>query len=119
MYRTPEMVDLYSNCPITEKADVWALGCLLYKLCFMVHPFEDSGILRIVNANYSLPEEDKVFGAFHGTISECLHHSSWSWWGSSRVCTTCTMCVHVGMCVCACLHQCCVCVCRVVPVCRP
>ena len=108
------MVDLYSNCPITEKADVWALGCLLYKLCFMVHPFEDSGILRIINANYSLPEEDKVFGAFHGTISECLHHSS-----CPLVCAPPASCVCMWACVC--LHLCCVlvCACRVLPVCRP
>lgn len=23
MYRAPEMVDLYSNMPVTEKADIW------------------------------------------------------------------------------------------------
>lgn len=95
MYRTPEMVDLYANRPITEKADVWALGCLLYKLCFMVHPFEDSGILRILNANYSLPEEDRAFGAFHGTISECLHLSSWP---------SCSCLLHMHL-VCVCVQD--------------
>ena len=94
MYRTPEMVDLYANRPITEKADVWALGCLLYKLCFMVHPFEDSGILRILNANYSLPEEDRAFGAFHGTISECLP-APLKLALMLCVCCTCILCVRV------------------------
>ena len=26
MYRTPEMIDLYSNSPINEKADIWVSG---------------------------------------------------------------------------------------------
>ena len=30
--RSPEMVDLYSGLHITTKADIWALGCLLYKV---------------------------------------------------------------------------------------
>ncbi|XP_060004957.1 cyclin-G-associated kinase isoform X2 [Lagenorhynchus albirostris] len=49
MYRTPEIVDLYSNFPIGEKQDIWALGCILYLLCFGQHPFEDGAKLRIVN----------------------------------------------------------------------
>nr|XP_045017415.1 cyclin-G-associated kinase isoform X3 [Jaculus jaculus] len=49
MYRTPEIVDLYSNFPIGEKQDIWALGCILYLLCFRQHPFEDGAKLRIVN----------------------------------------------------------------------
>ncbi|KAF4533543.1 hypothetical protein B566_EDAN001028 [Ephemera danica] len=38
-YRAPEMVDMYCGKPITTKADIWALGCLLYKLCFFTLPF--------------------------------------------------------------------------------
>ena len=36
MYRAPEMVDTWSNYPITVAADVWALGCVLYVLCYHV-----------------------------------------------------------------------------------
>ena len=68
MYRSPEMIDLYSNHPINEKADIWALGCMLYKLCYCVHPFEDSGTLRILNGNYTLPEGDQKYMYFHGII---------------------------------------------------
>lgn len=35
-YRAPEMVDLYSKGGIGVGVDVWALGCLLYKLCWGV-----------------------------------------------------------------------------------
>ena len=38
-YRAPEMVDLYSGFPISIKADIWALGVLLYHLCFFNLPF--------------------------------------------------------------------------------
>lgn len=46
MYRAPEMLDTWSNYPINGQADVWALGCILYYLCYLKHPFEDSAKLR-------------------------------------------------------------------------
>lgn len=39
-YRAPEMIDLSKGFPIDDKADIWALGCLLYKLCYYTTPFE-------------------------------------------------------------------------------
>lgn len=56
MYRSPEMLDLWSNHPIDEHSDMWALGCLLYALNFGQHPFQDSNKLAITNANYTLPK---------------------------------------------------------------
>eukprot|EP01137_Pigoraptor_chileana_P021483 Opistho-2@85277 len=53
-YRAPEMIDLYSGKLIGLKADIWALGCLLYKLCFMTTPFEDR-TLQILNCKYTVP----------------------------------------------------------------
>ncbi|XP_036847322.2 cyclin-G-associated kinase isoform X5 [Manis javanica] len=72
MYRTPEIVDLYSNFPIGEKQDIWALGCILYLLCFRQHPFEDGARLRIVNGKYSIPPDDTRYSVFHGLIRAAL-----------------------------------------------
>lgn len=72
MYRAPEMIDLYSNMPVTEKADIWALGCVLFYLCFMEHPFEDSAKLRILNAKYTIPESDTKYTVFHDLIKYML-----------------------------------------------
>ncbi|XP_028359663.1 cyclin-G-associated kinase isoform X2 [Phyllostomus discolor] len=72
MYRTPEIVDLYSNFPIGEKQDIWALGCILYLLCFGQHPFEDGSRLRILNGKYSIPADDTQYLVFHGLIRATL-----------------------------------------------
>ena len=52
MYRAPEMVDLYSASALDEKVDVWALGCILYTLAMVTHPFQDAGNLGILGAQY-------------------------------------------------------------------
>ncbi|KFW76146.1 Cyclin-G-associated kinase, partial [Manacus vitellinus] len=72
MYRTPEMIDLYSNFPIGEKQDIWALGCVLYLLCFRQHPFEDGAKLRIVNGKYVIPQNDTRYSVFHDLIRSTL-----------------------------------------------
>jgi AP2-associated kinase len=53
-YRAPEMIDVYNMHPITTKADIWALGCMLYKLCFFSLPFGES-TLAIQSANFTFP----------------------------------------------------------------
>lgn len=35
---------------------MWALGVLLYKLCYYTTPFEEHGTLAIVNAKYTFPQ---------------------------------------------------------------
>ncbi|XP_041358750.1 cyclin-G-associated kinase-like [Gigantopelta aegis] len=72
MYRAPEMLDLYQNFPINEAADIWALGCVLFKLCFSEHPFEDSAKLRILNANFAIPESDTEHTVLHDLIRSML-----------------------------------------------
>lgn len=54
-YRSPEMIDVYRKQPIDEKSDIWALGVLLYKLCYYTTPFEAQGQLAILNASFKYP----------------------------------------------------------------
>ncbi|KAI6136414.1 hypothetical protein F5141DRAFT_1074490 [Pisolithus sp. B1] len=54
-YRAPEMIDPYLRRPVDEKSDVWALGVLLYKLCYYTTPFEEHGPLAILNVQYRIP----------------------------------------------------------------
>lgn len=68
MYRSPEMLDLYSNYPINKQADIWALGCVLFAMCFNKHPYEDSAKLRIINGNYTIPQNNE-FNDYHDLIS--------------------------------------------------
>ena len=55
MYRPPEMIDLTF---VTEKSDIWMIGCVLYVICFAKHPFMDAQKLAITNAHYSIPDEE-------------------------------------------------------------
>ncbi|XP_055849819.1 cyclin-G-associated kinase [Episyrphus balteatus] len=71
MYRSPEMLDTWNNYVIGPKLDIWALGCVLYCLCFQKHPFEDSAKLRITNGNYTMPSDSR-FNCFHDVIKGCL-----------------------------------------------
>lgn len=72
MYRAPEMVDTWDNRPVTIASDVWALGCILYMLCYMQHPFEDGAKLAILNANYTIPSGDTKYSCFHEIIRGCI-----------------------------------------------
>ncbi|KAJ4324609.1 Ark- serine/threonine protein kinase [Neodidymelliopsis sp. IMI 364377] len=54
-YRSPEMIDVYRKQPIDEKSDIWALGVLLYKLCYYTTPFEEVGQMAILNASFKYP----------------------------------------------------------------
>jgi cyclin G-associated kinase len=72
MYRAPEMVDTWSNHAITTASDIWALGCIMYTLCYMKHPFEDSAKLRILNGNYTIPPGDLKYSCYHDIIRKCI-----------------------------------------------
>ena len=49
------MIDVYRKQPIDEKSDIWALGVLLYKLCYYTTPFEEVGQMAILNAQFKYP----------------------------------------------------------------
>ncbi|KAA6383141.1 MAG: putative NAK/BIKE protein kinase, partial [Streblomastix strix] len=58
-YRSPEMTDLYLKQKIGLPCDVWALGCILYTMCFYENPFERGGNLSIMNVAYTYPTQDE------------------------------------------------------------
>uniref|UniRef100_A0A0E0LZ65 Protein kinase domain-containing protein n=1 Tax=Oryza punctata TaxID=4537 RepID=A0A0E0LZ65_ORYPU len=57
--RAPEMWDLYRREVISEKVDIWALGCLLYRICYLKSAFDGESKLQILNGNYRIPELPK------------------------------------------------------------
>ncbi|CAO1636473.1 unnamed protein product [Sympodiomycopsis kandeliae] len=73
-YRPPEMVDVYQRRVIDEKADIWALGVLLYKLCYYTTPFEENGggPLAILNVKYRFPSNPPYSDRMKGLIASLL-----------------------------------------------
>ncbi|XP_074545813.1 AP2-associated protein kinase 1-like isoform X2 [Halichoeres trimaculatus] len=70
-YRAPEMVNLYNNKIITTKADIWALGCLLYKLCFFTLPFGESQV-AICDGSFTIPDNSRYSYDLHCLIRYML-----------------------------------------------
>lgn len=67
-YRSPEMIDVYRKHSIDEKSDIWALGVLLYKLCYYTTPFEELGQMAILNASFKFPN----YPAFSDRIKKLI-----------------------------------------------
>ncbi|XP_058267533.1 AP2-associated protein kinase 1 isoform X2 [Hemibagrus wyckioides] len=70
-YRAPEMVNLYNGKLITTKADIWALGCLLYKLCFFSLPFGESQV-AICDGSFTIPDNSRYSYDMHCLIRYML-----------------------------------------------
>ncbi|XP_035247380.1 BMP-2-inducible protein kinase-like [Anguilla anguilla] len=70
-YRAPEMINLHEGKAITTKADIWALGCLLYKLCFFSLPFGESQV-AICDGTFFVPDNSKFSGRLHCLIRYML-----------------------------------------------
>uniref|UniRef100_A0A3P9CYU0 non-specific serine/threonine protein kinase n=1 Tax=Maylandia zebra TaxID=106582 RepID=A0A3P9CYU0_9CICH len=45
-YLSPEICE---NRPYNNKTDIWSLGCVLYELCTLKHPFEASSLRQLVS----------------------------------------------------------------------
>lgn len=52
-YLSPELCE---ERPYNNKSDIWSLGCVLYELCTLKHPFDATNqaalILKILKAKY-------------------------------------------------------------------
>ncbi|XP_061672778.1 AP2-associated protein kinase 1-like isoform X4 [Syngnathoides biaculeatus] len=70
-YRAPEMVNLYAGKVITTKADIWAMGCLLYKLCFFTLPFGESQV-AICDGSFTIPDHSRYSHDMHCLIRYML-----------------------------------------------
>ncbi|XP_038559523.1 BMP-2-inducible protein kinase isoform X3 [Micropterus salmoides] len=65
------MINLYAGKAITTKADIWALGCLLYKLCFFALPFGESQV-AICDGTFIVPDNSKFSFKLHCLIRYML-----------------------------------------------
>lgn len=75
MFRAPEMIDLYSGHPIDERVDVWALGCILYSLMYLEHPFQDTGTLAIVSWKVKLKSYPEFPTKLKDLVHLCFRHN--------------------------------------------
>ncbi|XP_031846486.1 cyclin-G-associated kinase isoform X2 [Nomia melanderi] len=75
MYRAPEIMDTWNNEPIGPPVDCWAIGCILYTLVTLKHPFPDGNKLAIINGKYPpLPSNPRV-SCFYDIVKGCLEVS--------------------------------------------
>ncbi|XP_010257449.1 PREDICTED: actin-regulating kinase 1-like isoform X2 [Nelumbo nucifera] len=74
-YRAPEMWDLFRRELINEKVDIWALGCLLYRICYFKFAFDGESKLQILNGNYRIPDLPKYSSSITGLIEDMLQSS--------------------------------------------
>eukprot|EP01039_Chlorochromonas_danica_P000800 gene800-868_t len=72
MYRAPEMADLYMREILTEKSDIWALGCVFFALTFLKHPFQDVGSLAIIAGKYTIPKDSPLTEDGHVFLKRML-----------------------------------------------
>eukprot|EP00039_Didymoeca_costata_P020909 m.342825 g.342825 ORF g.342825 m.342825 type:complete len:297 (-) comp21881_c0_seq1:79-969(-) len=77
-YRAPELFEVESECVLTEKTDIWSLGCLLYALCYRETPFEavagntGSLALAVAQGKIKWPEHDPYSQDLRDLITEML-----------------------------------------------
>nr|KYP35129.1 putative serine/threonine-protein kinase DDB-G0280111 [Cajanus cajan] len=71
-YRAPEMWDLFLREVISEKVDIWALGCLLFRICYFKSAFDGESKLQVLNGNYRIPDLPKYSSSIMDLIRDML-----------------------------------------------
>ncbi|XVF73652.1 hypothetical protein PTKIN_Ptkin12aG0219300 [Pterospermum kingtungense] len=74
-YRAPEMWDLFRRELINEKVDIWALGCILFRICYFRNAFDGESKLQILNGNYRIPDLPKYSSSVIDLIKDLLQAS--------------------------------------------
>ncbi|KAM4701673.1 serine/threonine-protein kinase Nek5 isoform 2-T3 [Discoglossus pictus] len=76
-YLSPEICE---NRPYNNKTDIWSLGCVLYEMCALKHPFEADGlrqlVLKICRGRYE-PVPSKYSYGLRTLISQLFKISPW------------------------------------------
>ncbi|SPQ93034.1 non-specific serine/threonine protein kinase [Plasmodiophora brassicae] len=62
-YRAPEMANLWQRKVVGPKADIWALGCIIYAIAFLRHPFQGATTLTI-------PKSSTFSSGFHSLLRD-------------------------------------------------
>uniref|UniRef100_A0ABM5GLE6 non-specific serine/threonine protein kinase n=1 Tax=Pogona vitticeps TaxID=103695 RepID=A0ABM5GLE6_9SAUR len=74
-YLSPEICE---NRPYNNKTDMWSLGCVLYELCTLRHPFEGSNlpqlVLKICRGHF-MPVSTKYSSELRALISQLFKTS--------------------------------------------
>lgn len=77
VYWCPEIVQ---NQPYGEKADVWALGCILYQMCVLKPPFYSDNMLSLVTKICSASYEPIPVGTYSdrmiSVVKNCICESA-------------------------------------------
>mmetsp|Transcript_58778 Transcript_58778/g.108507 ORF Transcript_58778/g.108507 Transcript_58778/m.108507 type:complete len:394 (+) Transcript_58778:108-1289(+) len=68
MHLPPELLDITSQAEISEKVDIWMLGCLLYTLMYRLHPFARCANRAIVEEEIHIPQEPKFSSHMKGLL---------------------------------------------------
>jgi serine/threonine kinase 16 len=79
-YRAPELFDVKTGSTLTEKVDVWSLGCTLFALLYGYSPFEppteglvgDSVALAVTQGRFKFPAGGETYGEAREVVKRCL-----------------------------------------------
>ncbi len=60
MYSPKKIID---DCKyiVNEKVDIWAVGCILFKILFKSQPFQDDKKLIFFTGDYYMPKEEEKY----------------------------------------------------------
>ena len=75
-YGTFSCPEIVQSQPYTEKADIWALGCIIYELMTFTQPFSAGNPLtvakKIVDGEYEPINEEHYSQLLISTVKACM-----------------------------------------------